>query len=58
MFVELSMLVALVAGAYLVGLITIPVIALIILKYPSRLHANTRSNSSYTSKQRTRTYRR
>lgn len=58
MFVELSTLVALVVGAYLIGLITIPVIALIILKNPSRLHANTKSNSTYASKNRTRTYRR
>lgn len=54
MFVDMGTLIALVIGAYLVGLITIPVIALIILKNPSRLHANTKSNSKYTSKSRAR----
>lgn len=58
MFLELSMLVTLLVGTYLIGLITIPVIALIILKYPSRLHANTKSSSRYIGKQRSRNYRR
>ena len=58
MFVELSTLIALIAGAYLIGLITIPVIALVILKNPSRLHANPKSTSKYSSHNRSRTYRR
>ena len=52
MFVDISTLIALVVGAYLIGLITIPVIALIILKNPSRLHANTKSNNKYASRSR------
>lgn len=56
MFVDMSTLITLVVGAYLVGLITIPVIALIILKNPSRLHANTKSNSKYASRSRSRSY--
>ena len=57
MFLPISTLIVLVVGIYLVGLITIPIIALVILRKPSRLHANTKSNgANYATKNRTRSY--
>ena len=59
MFLPINVLIAVVFGAYLVGLITIPVIALIILRNPSRMHANTRATPSrYANKRQTRQRRR
>jgi len=52
MFLPVNTLIAMVIGAYLVGLITIPLIALVILKNPSRMHANTKTTSSNFSHKR------
>ena len=54
MFLEVSMLITIIIGAYLIGLITIPIVALIILKNPSRMHATSRTTARTAHKRNSR----
>ncbi len=58
MYLEVSMLITIIVGAYLIGLVTIPIVALIILKNPSRMHTTTRTSSRNMNKRSVRQQKR
>lgn len=58
MYLEVSMFITIIVGVYLIGLVTIPIVALIILKNPSRMHTTTKTASRNMSKRSVRQQRR